>query len=165
MTTVIRVRRTGAPEVLVPETDNITAPGAGQVRLRHHAIGVNFVDTMFRAGVYPMPLPFVGGVEGAGEIVETGPGVTDFAIGDRAAYFFAPGAYAEERLIDTAPLVRLPNDVPSDVAAGCSLRALRHGSRCATSVPSRRAMSCSCRAPPAASVRWSRAGPSRSARR
>lgn len=118
MTTVIRVRQTGAPEVLVLETDSIAAPGAGQVRLRHHAIGVNFVDTMFRAGIYPMPLPFIGGVEGAGEIVETGPGATDFAIGDRVAYFFAPGAYAEERLIDTAPLVRLPDDVPSDVAAG-----------------------------------------------
>ena len=118
MTTVIRVRQTGAPEVLVLETDSIAAPGAGQVRLRHDAIGVNFVDTMFRAGTYPMPLPFIGGVEGAGEIVETGPGATDFAIGDRVAYFFAPGAYAEERLIDTAPLVRLPDDVPSDVAAG-----------------------------------------------
>lgn len=118
MTTVIRVRQTGAPEVLVLETDSIAAPGAGQVRLRHHAIGVNFVDTMFRAGVYSMPLPFIGGVEGAGEIVETGPGATDFAIGDRVAYFFAPGAYAEERLVDTAPLVRLPDDIPSDVAAG-----------------------------------------------
>lgn len=118
MTTVVRVRQTGAPSVLVPETDSIAAPGAGQVRLRHHAIGVNFVDTMFRAGVYPMPLPFIGGVEGAGEIVETGPGATDFANGDRVAYFFAPGAYAEERLIDTAPLVRLPDDIPSDVAAG-----------------------------------------------
>lgn len=118
MTTVIRVRQTGAPEVLVLESDSIAAPGAGQVRLRHHAIGVNFVDTMFRAGVYPMPLPFIGGVEGAGEIVESGPGATDFAIGDRVAYFFAPGAYAEERLVDTAPLVRLPDDIPSDVAAG-----------------------------------------------
>lgn len=118
MTTVIRVRQNGAPSVLVPETDSIAAPGAGQVRLRHDAIGVNFVDTMFRAGVYPMPLPFVGGVEAAGEIVAVGSDVTDFAIGDRVAYFFAPGAYAEERLIDTAPLVRLPDDVPADVAAG-----------------------------------------------
>ena len=117
MTTVIRVRQTGAPSVLVPETDSITAPGAGRVRLRHDAIGVNFVDTMFRAGVYPMVLPFVGGVEGAGKITEAGPGVTDFAVGDRVAYFFAPGAYAEERLIDIAPLVRLPDDIPADVAA------------------------------------------------
>ncbi|HEY4250509.1 MAG TPA: zinc-binding dehydrogenase [Roseomonas sp.] len=112
------MHRTGDPSVLVPEDETVGAPGPGQVRLRQEAIGINFIDTMFRSGAFGAPLPFVTGVEAAGVVTEVGDNAGGFAIGDRVAYFFAPGAYAEERLVDTAPLVHLPDDVPSDMAAG-----------------------------------------------
>ena len=118
MSTVIRMYKAGDPSVLVAEEEEVGHPGASQVKLRHEAIGVNFIDTMFRSGVFAAPLPFVSGVEAAGMITELGPGVSQFSVGDRVAYFFAPGAYAAERLIDEAPLVRLPDDMGVDVAAG-----------------------------------------------
>jgi NADPH2:quinone reductase len=118
MTTVIRMHATGGPEVLVPEQETVGAPGPGQLRLNQAAIGVNFVDTMFRAGIFPPALPFVTGVQAAGTVTELGAGVTGFSLGDRVAYFFAPGAYAAERLVDAAALLRLPDDLPLDVAAG-----------------------------------------------
>ncbi|WP_426410822.1 zinc-binding dehydrogenase [Bradyrhizobium ganzhouense] len=118
MSVVIRMRRTGEPSVLVSEEDVVGVPGRGQVKLRQEAIGVNFVDTMFRSGAFSADLPFVTGVEASGVITEAGPETDGFAVGDRVAYFFAPGAYAAERLIDIAPLVHLPADVPSEIAAG-----------------------------------------------
>lgn len=118
MSTVIRMRRTGDPSVLIPEEDIVGAPGRGQVKLRQDAIGVNFIDTMFRSGAFSTELPFITGVEAAGTIIEAGPKSEGFAVGDRVAYFFAPGAYAAERIIDVAPLVHLPDDVPSEIAAG-----------------------------------------------
>lgn len=118
MTTVIRMHETGGPSVLVAEDEVVGHPGVGQVKLRHDAIGVNFIDTMFRSGAFGAPLPFVTGVEGAGIVTEVGPGTPQFDVGDRAAYFFAPGAYAAERLIDEAALIELPDDVPTDIAAG-----------------------------------------------
>ena len=118
MSTVIRMYKAGDPSVLVAEEEEVGHPGASQVKLRHEAIGVNFIDTMFRSGTFAAPLPFVSGVEAAGMITELGPGVSQFSVGDRVAYFFAPGAYAAERLIDEAPLVRLPDDMGVDVAAG-----------------------------------------------
>jgi NADPH2:quinone reductase len=118
MSTVIRMYRTGDPGVLTPEDEVVGDPGPGQVKLRQEAIGINFIDTMFRSGAFGAALPFVTGVEAAGVIVETGPETEGFAVGDRVAYFFAPGAYAAERIVDVAPLVRLPDDVPSDIAAG-----------------------------------------------
>jgi NADPH2:quinone reductase len=117
MSEVIRMHRTGGPSVLVAEQETIGAPAAGQVKIRHHAIGINFIDTMFRSGTFGVALPFVNGVEGAGEVIEVGPGVENFAVGDRVGYFFAPGAYASERLIDVLPLVKLPADLPSEIAA------------------------------------------------
>lgn len=118
MSTVIRMYKAGDPSVLVAEEEEVGHPGASQVKLRHEAIGLNFIDTMFRSGAFAAPLPFVSGVEAAGMITEVGPGVSQFSVGDRVAYFFAPGAYAAERLIDEAPLVRLPDDMGVDVAAG-----------------------------------------------
>lgn len=118
MSDVIRMHAVGGPSVLVAEQETVGAPGPGQVKIRHDAIGVNFLDTMFRSGTFGVTLPFVNGVEGAGEVVETGTGVDNLQAGDRVAYFFAPGAYAQERIIDTAPLVRLPQDVPTQLAAG-----------------------------------------------
>ena len=79
---------TGGPEVLTYEEIDIPAPGQGQIKIKQHAAGVNFIDTYFRMGMYPSPvgLPFVAGNEGAGEVIAVGPGVTDLKVGDRVAY-------------------------------------------------------------------------------
>jgi len=117
MSKVIRVYQNGPPSVLKVEDESVGDPGPGQIRLRHEAIGVNFVDTMFRDGTFPSPLPFVPGVEGAGVIEAVGPGVTGFGIGDRVGYFFAPGSYASVRLISADSVVKLPDDVSTEQAA------------------------------------------------
>lgn len=117
MTTTIRFHQYGGPEVLVPEDEFVGRPQAGQVRLRHDAIGVNFIDTAFRQGIFPMPLPGVTGVEGAGVVEEIGPGVDNVQVGDRVAYFLSPGSYAEVRLINAADLLAIPQDVSSVEAA------------------------------------------------
>ncbi|MFC3215708.1 alcohol dehydrogenase catalytic domain-containing protein [Novosphingobium panipatense] len=118
MSDVIRMHAVGGPAVLVAEQETLGSPAPGQVKIRQEAIGVNFLDTMFRSGTFGVSLPFVNGVEGAGEIIEVGSDVGGFQPGDRVAYFFAPGAYAQERIMDTAPLVTLPQDVPTQLAAG-----------------------------------------------
>lgn len=117
MNKVIRVYQYGPPSVLKVEDESVGSPGPGQVRLRHEAIGVNFVDTMFRDGTFTASLPFIPGVEGAGVVEALGPGVTGFAIGDRVGYFFAPGSYASVRLINADALVRLPDDISTEQAA------------------------------------------------
>ncbi|WP_338759001.1 quinone oxidoreductase [Massilia sp. METH4] len=118
-------RETGNPSVMHYETAaDIGHPGPGQVRLRHEAIGVNFVDTLFRSGVYKVPLPLAMGVEGAGVVIQVGEGVANVQPGDRVAYFFAFGAYATERLIDAQLLVRLPNEVAADTAAATFTKGL-----------------------------------------
>jgi NADPH2:quinone reductase len=114
MTTTIRFHRYGAPDVLQVEDENVGAPGPGQVRLRHEAIGVNFIDTAFRQGVMPVPLPSVPGVEGAGIVEAVGPEVTGIRPGDRMAYFLAPGSYAQVRLVDAAALLEVPADLSSE---------------------------------------------------
>src|ERR1700712_78359 len=83
-----RVHKAGGPEVLTLDDIDVPAPGQGQVKLKQHAIGVNFIDTYFRMGMYPSPvgMPFVAGNEGAGEVTAVGPGVTDIKVGDRVAY-------------------------------------------------------------------------------
>jgi len=117
MSTTIRFHQHGTPDVLQVEDEQVGQPGRGQVKLRHEAIGVNFIDTIFRQGIYPVALPSVPGVEGAGVVEAVGDGVGDFAVGDRVAYFFAPGSYAAERLIDADALVRLPEDISTEQAA------------------------------------------------
>ncbi len=117
MNTAIRMHETGAPAVLRPETVAVGRPGPGQVRLRQQAIGVNFVDTMVRDGRYPVPLPAIPGFEAAGTVEELGPGVTGLRTGQRVAYYFAAGAYAQERLADARALVALPDDVDAERAA------------------------------------------------
>lgn len=124
MTTVIRVHQYGPPTALQVEEEHLGAPAAGQVRLRQDAIGVNFVDTAFRDGSFGVPLPFVPGVEAAGVVEAIGPGVSAFAVGDRAGYFFAPGGYAAARVIDASSLIRLPDDIPTDVAAALMAKGL-----------------------------------------
>src|SRR5262249_61004635 len=95
MVHAIRIHQTGGPEVMNWESVEVPAPGPGQVRLKQHAVGVNYIDIYQRSGLYKVPLPFVPGSEGAGEVVAVGPGVTDFKVGDRGAYAGAIGGYAQ----------------------------------------------------------------------
>ena len=120
----IRIHETGGPEVLKLEEVELPKPGRGEVRLRQRAVGVNFVDVYHRTGFYPMPLPFTPGSEGAGEVVDAGPGVRDFKPGDRVAYAGAMGAYAEERNIETRFLVKLPRAISYETGAAMMLKGL-----------------------------------------
>lgn len=117
MSSVVRFYEYGSPEVFRVEDEQVGQPGPGQVRLRHEAIGVNFIDTAFRQGSFPMPLPGVTGVEGAGIVEAIGSDVRGIKVGDRMAYFLAPGAYAAVRLIDAENLIRTPDDLSSTQVA------------------------------------------------
>src|SRR6516165_10240317 len=96
MVAAVRVHKYGGPEVLTYEEVEVSAPGSGQVRIKNHACGINYIDTYFRSGLYPSPtgLPFISGNEAAGEVVAVGPGVTDLKVGDRVAYTSAPTSSA-----------------------------------------------------------------------
>jgi NADPH:quinone reductase len=121
----IRFYETGGPEVLTWEAVEVGEPGPGEVRVCHHAVGLNFADTYFRSGLYPHPLPAGMGVEGAGVIEAVGAGVTDFAEGDRVTYTGSPlGAYSTERVMPTDSLIKLPAAIPFDVAAATTMRGL-----------------------------------------
>jgi NADPH:quinone reductase len=120
----IRIHQTGGPEVLKLEEVDLPPPGKGEVRVRHHAIGVNFIDTYHRTGFYPMPLPLIPGGEGAGEVLELGQGVKDLTPGDRVAYAGPPGGYAEERNIAANLLVKLPRAIGYDAAAAMMVKGL-----------------------------------------
>jgi NADPH2:quinone reductase len=125
MVQAIRFHKTGGPEVLVWESVEIGKPGPGQVRLRQTAVGLNYVDTYFRSGVYPTPLPSGLGTEGAGVVEEVGPGVSDVKPGDRVAYAGGPlGAYAEARLIPADRLIVLPSSISDRQAAAMMLQGL-----------------------------------------
>jgi NADPH2:quinone reductase len=121
----IRLYKTGGPEVLVSEEVEVGRPGPGEARIRHTAVGLNFVDVYYRKGVYPIPLPSGLGGEGAGVVKEVGAGVTDLKPGDRVAYGNAPlGAYAEERLIPADRLIKLPDAIDDKTAAAMMLKGL-----------------------------------------
>ena len=120
----IRIHETGGPEVLKLEEVELPKAGRGEVRLRQHAVGVNFIDVYQRNGFYPIALPFTPGSEGSGEIVEVGPRVTDFKPGDRVAYARSVGAYAEERNIETRFLVKLPRAISYETGAAMMLKGL-----------------------------------------
>jgi NADPH2:quinone reductase len=124
MAHAIRVHQTGGPEVLTWESVDVGDPGPGQVRLKQHAIGVNYIDTYQRGGLYKLPLPLIPGNEGAGEVVAVGAGVTDFKVGDRGAYAGAVGGYAEERLLPADRLVRLPDSIDYKTAAAMMLQGM-----------------------------------------
>lgn len=115
-TSLIRMQAAGDPSVLQSATATVGEPGPGQVRLRQQAIGVNYLDTMMRDGRFPAALPAVPGFEGAGIVDAAGPG-TRLRPGQRAAYFFAAGAYAGERLVAEEALVALPDDIDAERAA------------------------------------------------
>jgi len=120
----IRINETGGPEVLTWEEVDVDEPGAGQVRLRQEAAGLNYIDVYHRIGLYPQPLPFTPGVEGAGVVEAVGPGVTGLKVGDRVAYAGPIGGYAEERLIDAERLVKLPDSISCDQAASMMLKGM-----------------------------------------
>jgi NADPH2:quinone reductase len=120
----IRIHETGGPEVLAWERVEVGEPGPGQVKLRQEAAGLNFIDVYHRTGLYPQQLPFTPGVEGAGIVETVGADVTDVKPGDRVAYAGPVGGYAEERLIDAARVVKLPDSISSEEAAGMMLQGL-----------------------------------------
>ena len=125
MTHAIRLHATGGPDVLALEPHEPGPPGPGEVRLRHEAIGVNFIDVYHRAGLYQQPLPLVPGTEGAGVVTALGPGVTEWRVGARVAYAGTlTGAYAEERNYPADRLVPVPEGVTSEVAAAALLKGL-----------------------------------------
>ncbi|WP_448585984.1 quinone oxidoreductase family protein [Thermaurantiacus sp.] len=120
----IRFEATGGPEVLERVALPEPAPGPGEVLVRHTAIGVNFIDTYHRSGVYPVPLPAIPGLEAAGRVEAVGAGVTHLREGDRVVYFTAsPGSYAAARAVPAHAVVRLPDDLPDEVAAAAWLKA------------------------------------------
>jgi NADPH2:quinone reductase len=125
MVHAIRFHKTGGPEVLVWEDVEIGKPGPGLARLRQTAVGLNYVDTYIRGGLYPAPLPSGLGTEAAGIVEEIGPGVTEVKIGDRVAYAGGPlGAYAEARLIPADRLLVLPPSITDRQGAAMMLQGL-----------------------------------------
>jgi NADPH:quinone reductase len=125
MTHVVRIHKTGGPEVLSWDEVELGKPGAGEARIRQTAVGLNYIDTYNRRGIYPLPLPSGLGGEGAGIVEEIGPGVSDLAPGDRVAYGNGPvGAYAEARLIPAERLVKLPPGITDQQAAAMMLKGL-----------------------------------------
>jgi NADPH2:quinone reductase len=126
MVKVIRINETGGPEVLSYENYDPGRPGPGEVLIRHTAIGLNFIDTYFRTGLYPAPngLPLVPGNEAAGVVVETGADVDWLQAGDRIAYVGPLGAYSEERVIDARHLVKVPDGISDESAAGMMLKGM-----------------------------------------
>ncbi|HMJ45132.1 MAG TPA: quinone oxidoreductase [Pseudolabrys sp.] len=126
MVAAVRVHKAGGPEVLTFEEIDVPAPGQGQIKIKQHACGVNFIDTYFRMGMYPSPvgMPFVAGNEGAGEVTAVGPGVTDVKVGDRVAYVVALGGYAAERLLPAERAVKLPDNISYEQAAAMMLKGM-----------------------------------------
>ncbi|MEV6212566.1 quinone oxidoreductase [Kitasatospora sp. NPDC051914] len=125
MAHAIRFHETGGPDVLRWEEVEVGAPGPGEVRIRHAAVGLNFADTYFRTGLYPAPLPAGLGVEAAGTVEAVGPGVTGFAEGDRVTYTGSPlGAYSTERVMPTDSLIKLPDAIDFETAAAMTMRGL-----------------------------------------
>ena len=134
MAQAIFVREHGGPEVLSLEPHEPGPPGPGQVRVRIAAAGLNFIDVYFRAGLYPRPLPFVLGLEGAGVVEAVGPEVQTLAAGDRVAWSSVPGSYAEAVIAPERQLVRVPDGVSEEQAAALMLQGMTahylvHGTR------------------------------------
>ncbi len=124
MAKAIRIHQTGGPDVLRYEDVEVGKPGPGEARLHQTALGLNFIDTYHRTGLYPLPLPATLGMEGAGVVEEVGPGVTEVKPGDRVAYAGVVGAHATERLIPADRLVVLPEGISDVQAAAMMLRGM-----------------------------------------
>jgi len=126
MSKAIRIHNTGGPEVMCWEDTEVAHPGPGEVLLKQTAVGLNFIDVYHRTGLYPLgDLPATPGMEGAGVVSGTGAGVEDLSVGDRVAYAgLPPGAYAEQRLIPAHRLVKLPDGISDQQAAGMMLQGM-----------------------------------------
>lgn len=122
MTKAIRVHETGGPDVLKWEDVDVPAPGAGEALVRQTAAGLNFIDTYQRSGLYPIALPAIMGNEGAGVVEAVGDGVTEVKPGDRVAYHSAPGAYAEQRIVPSWLLAKLPDGISDQQGASMMLK-------------------------------------------
>lgn len=128
MAKAIRFYEPGPPDVLRWEAVDVGEPGPGEVRVRHGAVGLNFADTYYRTGLYPAELPEGMGVEAAGVIEAVGPGVLDFAAGDRVTYTGSPlGAYSTERVMPADSLIKLPDGIAFETAAAMTMRGLTAG--------------------------------------
>lgn len=125
MINAIRVHQTGGPEVLQYEQIEIGEPGAGEVKVRHEAVGLNFIDVYFRTGLYKAAqMPFTPGNEGAGTVVAVGSGVENLKLGDRVAYAATPGSYADERILSADRLVKVPDGIDLKTAAAMMLKGM-----------------------------------------
>jgi NADPH2:quinone reductase len=125
MSSAIRIHEVGGPEVLKWEKVTVGEPGPGEVRLRHAAVGLNFIDVYFRTGAYGAAVPFTPGLEASGVVEALGKGVSDLKVGDRVAYAAPPvGAYSEERLMPADRLVKVPDGVSDEVAAAMMLKGM-----------------------------------------
>ena len=126
MVAAVRVHKAGGPDALVYEDVQIPAPGQGQIKIKQHACGVNFIDCYFRMGMYPSPvgMPFIAGNESAGEVIAVGPGVSDLKVGDRVAYVGPLGGYAAERVFNADRAVKLPDNITYEQAAGMMLKGM-----------------------------------------
>jgi len=126
MSKAIRIHETGGPEVLKWEDVDVTHPGFGEAKIRHTAVGVNYIDVYGRTGLHPMPsFPHTLGMEAAGVVEAIGEGVSDVAVGDRIAYVIAPpGAYSEERVVPADRLVKLPEWVSDKTGAAMMLKGM-----------------------------------------
>jgi NADPH2:quinone reductase len=125
MAKAIRFDKTGGPEVMKWVDVDVGDPGEGEIRIRQHAVGLNYIDVYFRNGLYPLPLPGGLGMEAAGEVTAVGSGVKDVKTGDRVAYVARPpGAYAQERVLPAAQVVKLPDAISYEDAASVMLQGL-----------------------------------------
>jgi len=124
MPKAVRYHKQGGPEVLQLDEVAVGDPGPGQARVRHKAIGVNFVDTYQRSGLYPMQVPAIAGNEGAGVVEAVGQGVTNVKAGDRVTYTGLPGSYCEVRVVPAERLVKLPEGVSEETAASMTLKGM-----------------------------------------
>ncbi|MEZ5589756.1 MAG: quinone oxidoreductase [Gammaproteobacteria bacterium] len=125
MSKAIRMQQHGGPEVLQWQEVEVGEPAAGEVRVKHHAVGLNFIDVYHRTGLYPLEMPSGIGLEGAGVVEAVGADVSDLKIGDRVAYASPPlGAYAESRLIPAHRLVKLPDSIDFSKAAAMMLQGM-----------------------------------------
>lgn len=123
MATRISFTETGGPAVLTSETVEVGDPGPGEIRVKHEAVGLNYIDTYHRSGLYPLDLPSGIGLEAAGTVDAIGENVTDLAVGDRIAYGVGPiGAYASERVMPAEKAVKLPDGISTEQAAGMMLK-------------------------------------------
>ena len=124
MAKAVRYHKQGGPEVLQLDEISVGEPGQGQVRIRHTAIGVNFVDTYQRSGLYPMQLPAVAGNEAAGVVDAVGPGVKGLKKGDRIAYTGLPGSYCDLRIVPADRMVKVPKGISDEQAASMMLKGM-----------------------------------------